>query len=222
MSIVHSHDLAGPAVFGCAQAGCRVCQDRLVRQHEGLVHFVLRRQVHGDEAYADLLQAGRIGLWQAVLHFDAERGVAFSTYAVVAIQRRMWQAIAQAHRSTGPVLFPKSVDALTVAEENVWRSQVEAALVEAIERLPTRPRQVMMAAYGLDGQPPRSLAAVGRAWGVSREAVRYWHNAALLLLRLPAFSGHLRQVMGQDSRAAYARSQALSRTWQRRRRGRRR
>jgi RNA polymerase sigma factor (sigma-70 family) len=221
MSIVHSHDLAGPAVFGCAQAGCRVCQDRLVRQHEGLVHFVLRRQVHGDEAYADLLQAGRIGLWQAVLHFDAGRGVAFSTYAVVAIQRRMWQAIAQAHRSMEPFLFPKSVDALTVAEENVWQSQVEAALVEAVKRLPTRPRQVMMAAYGLDGQPPRSLAAVGRAWGVSREAVRYWHNAALLLLRLPAFSGHLRQVMGQDSRAAYARSHALSRTWQRRQRGRR-
>jgi len=96
MSIVRSDDLAGPAVFGCAQAGCRVCQGHLVRQHEGLVHFVLRRQVHGDVAYAELLQAGRIGLWQAVLHFDAKRGVAFSTYAVVAIQRRMWQAVVQA------------------------------------------------------------------------------------------------------------------------------
>ena len=222
MSIVHSHDLAGPAMFGCAQAGCRVCQDRLVRQHEGLVHFVLRRQVHGDEAYADLLQAGRIGLWQAVLHFDAERGVAFSTYAVVAIQRRMWQAVVQAQRTAASFLSPEPVNALTLAEENLWQGQVEAALLEAVGRLPDRPRQVMVAAYGLAGQPPRSLAAVGRAWGVSREAVRYWHNAALLLLRLPTFSGHLRQVLGQDSRAAYARSQALSRTWQRRRRGRRR
>ena len=222
MSIVHSHDLAGPTVFGCAQAGCRVCQDRLVRQHEGLVHFVLRRQVHGDEAYADLLQAGRIGLWQAVLHFDAARGVAFSTYAVVAIQRRMWQAVVQAQRTAASFLSPEPVNALTLAEENLWQGQVEAALLEAVGRLPDRPRQVMVAAYGLAGQPPRSLAAVGRAWGVSREAVRYWHNAALLLLRLPTFSGHLRQVLGQDSRAAYARSQALSRTWQRRRRGRRR
>jgi RNA polymerase sigma factor (sigma-70 family) len=222
MSIVHSHDLAGPAVFGCAQAGCRVCQDRLVRQHEGLVHFVLRRQVNGDVAYTDLLQAGRIGLWQAVLHFDAERGVAFSTYAVVAIQRRMWQAVVQAQRTAASCLSPEPVNALTLAEENLWQGQVEAALLEAVGRLPDRPRQVMVAAYGLAGQPPRSLAAVGRAWGVSREAVRYWHNVALLLLRLPTFSGHLRQVMGQDSRAAYARSQALSRTWQRRRRGRRR
>jgi len=221
MSIVHSHDLAGPAVFGCAQAGCRVCQDRLVRQHERLVHFVLRRQVYGNVAYADLLQVGRIGLWQAVLHFDAERGVAFSTYAVVAIQRRMWQAVVQAQRSAAPFVSPEPVHALRLAEENLWQSQVEAALLEAVSRLPTRPRQVMVAAYGLDGQPPRSLAAVGRAWGVSREAMRYWHNAALVLLRLPAFSGRLRQVLEQDSRAAYARSQSLSRAWQRQRRRRR-
>jgi len=221
MSIVHSKELVGPAGFGCAQAGCRVCQDRLVRQHEGLIHFVLRRYLRSNVAYADLLQAGRIGLWQAVLHFDIERGVAFSTYAVVAIQRHMWQAVAQAEHAAALCLSPAPVNALTMAEENVWRSQVEAALLEAVRRLPTRPRQVMLAVYGLDGQPPRSLAAVGRAWGVSGEAVRYWHNAALVMLRLPTFSGRLRQVMGQDSRAAYARSQSLSRTWQRQRRGRR-
>jgi RNA polymerase sigma factor (sigma-70 family) len=185
-----------------------------------VVHFVLRRQVYGNVAYADLLQVGHIGLWQAVLHFDAERGVAFSTYAVVAIQRRMWQAVVQAQRSAAPLVSPEPVHALRQAEEELWQSQVEAALLEAVRRLPTRPRQVMVAAYGLDGQPPRSLAEVGRAWGISREAVRYWHNAAWVLLRLPTFSGHLRQVLEQDSRPAYADSQALSRAWQRRRRRR--
>jgi RNA polymerase sigma factor (sigma-70 family) len=222
MSIVHSPDLAGPAVLGCAQAGCRICQDRLVRQHERLVHFVLRRQVYGNVAYADLLQVGRIGVWQAVLHFDAERGVAFSTYAVVAIHRRMWQAIVQAQRTAAPFVSPEPVNALRLAEEELWQSQVKAALLEAVRRLPTRPRQVIVAIYGLDGQPPRSLAAVGRAWGVSGEAVRYWRNVALVLLRLPAFSGRLRQMLEQDSRPAYADSQALSRAWQRQRRRRRR
>jgi RNA polymerase sigma factor (sigma-70 family) len=221
MSIVHSPDLVGPAVFGCAQAGCRICQDRLVRQHEGLVHFVLRRQVSDEMAYADLLQVGRIGLWRAVLHFDAERGVAFSTYAVVAIQRRMWRAITRARRTAGLPLFSEPVQVWREAEEHLWRSHMEAALLEAVRRLPTRPRQVIVAVYGLDGQPPRSLAAVGRAWGVSGEAVRYWRNAALVLLRLPAFSGRLRQVLEQDRRAAYADSQALSRAWQHQRRRRR-
>ena len=222
MSIVHVLDPSGPAAFGCAQAGCRVCQDRLVRQHECLVHYVLRRQVSGELAYADLLQVGRIGLWQAVLHFDAARGVAFSTYAVLAIQRRMWRAIVLARRMAASSLFPSPVPVWREVEEYVWQSQVEAALLEAVRRLPTRPRQVIVAVYGLDGQPPRSLAAVGRTWGVSGEAVRYWRNVALVLLRLPAFSGRLRQVLEQDSRPAYADSQALSRAWQRQRRRRRR
>jgi RNA polymerase sigma factor (sigma-70 family) len=221
MSIVHSPDLNEPAEFGCAQAGCRICQEHLVRQHERLVHSVLRRQVTDEVEYTDLLQVGRIGLWQAVLHFNTERGVAFSTYAVIAIQRHMWQAIAQARRRAAAPLTSKLVLVWREAEEYVWQSQVEAALWEAVRRLPTRPRQVIVAVYGLDGRPPRSLAAVGRAWGVSGEAVRYWRNVALVLLRLPAFSGRLRDVLEHDSRAAYADSQALSRAWQRQRRRRR-
>ena len=220
MSIVHSPDLSGPAVFGCAQAGCRVCQERLVRQHERLVHYVLRRQVTDEVEYADLLQVGRIGLWRAVLHFDSGRGVTFSTYAVIAIQRHMWQSITQARRRAAAPRASEPARVWREAEEYVWQSQVGAALLEAVRRLPTRPRQVIVAVYGLDGRPPRRFAAVGRAWGVSGEAVRYWHNVALVLLRLPAFSERLRQVWEQDSRAAYARSQTLSRAWQRSRRRR--
>jgi hypothetical protein len=41
-----------------------------------------------------------------------------------------------------------------------------------------------------------------------------------LLLRLPLFSGRLRQLCEQNSRAAYARTQALNRAWLRQRRGR--
>jgi len=100
MSIVYSPDLNGPAEFGCAQTGCRICQERLVRPHERLVHYVVRRQVTNEVEYADLLQVGRIGLWRAVLHFDAERGVTFSTYAVMAIQRHL--GAPSARRGEGP------------------------------------------------------------------------------------------------------------------------
>ena len=47
MSEVHRLDPDGPAIFGCAQAGCRVCQDTLLRRHKGLIHCILHRQ----EAY---------------------------------------------------------------------------------------------------------------------------------------------------------------------------
>ena len=71
----------------CAQAGCAVCLEALLRRHEGLVHVILRRQWRGEVAYVDLLQEGRIGLWQAIKHFDPHRGVAFSSYAGRAIER---------------------------------------------------------------------------------------------------------------------------------------
>lgn len=222
MSIVHPFPLSGPAAFDCAQAGCRACQEGLMRQHEALVHFILRQRVHGDLPYEDLLQEGRIALWQAILHFDPRRGIAFSTYAGTAIQNQMWRAVRRDNRPQGRLSPPALANPLAIAEENIRRDEVHTALLEAVSRLPERLRKVITAAYGLDGNPPRTLAAIGDHFGVTGEMARYWRNNGLVLLRLPAISGQLRYLCGQDSRAAYLRMQALSRVWLRKRRGSRR
>ena len=218
MSIVHPLPLDAPAAFACAQAGCQVCLDTLMHQHKGLVHVVLRRQARGGVSYEELLQEGRIGLWQAILHFDPQREVAFSTYAGVAIRHRIWYAVRQANRPQGWLAVPAPVNPLEMAEENLRQDEVHTALLEAVSRLPQRLRQVITAAYGLDGKPPRTLAAIGRRFGVTREMARYWHNKGVVLLRLPALSGPLRYLCGQDTRTAYLRMQALNRAWLRKRR----
>ncbi len=221
-TVVHPIEQEGPAIFDCAQSRCRECQDALVREHEGLVHVVLRRQRRGDVPYEDLVQEGRIGLWQAVLRFDPQRGVAFSTYAGVAIQRHIWRAVKRANRPQGWTPHPEAANPVEIAEEQVWWEQVKEALAEAIVRLPDRLRQVICAAYGLDGNGSRTLAAIGQEYGVTGEMARYWRNKALLLLRLAAFSARLRQLCGQDNRAAHARTRALNRAWMRQRRSYRR
>jgi RNA polymerase sigma factor (sigma-70 family) len=193
-----------------------------MRQHEGLIHVVLRRQARGGVPYEDLLQEGRIGLWQAILHFDPQRGVAFSTYAGAAMRNQIWRAVRQANRPQGWLPLPAPVNALEMAEENLWQSEVHAAVLEAVTRLPQRLRQVITAAYGLDGNPPRTLVAIGRHFGVTKEMARYWRNKGLVLLRLPALSGQLRYLCGQDTRTAYLRMQALNRVWLRKRRRSRR
>ena len=58
---------AGRAQFRQAQAGCRDCLNELMEQHDGLVHAVVRKQILGDLPYDEAIQAGRIGLWRAVL-----------------------------------------------------------------------------------------------------------------------------------------------------------
>ncbi len=221
MSIVHPFPPKGPAAFACAQAGCRVCLDALMRQHEGLVHHVLRRQVSGTATYDDVLQEGRIALWQAILHFDPQRGVTFSTYAGAAIQYRIWDTAQRADPVIADLPANSVLDALEAVEEDLWRATVREVLVEAVSQLPERLSQVITAAYGLDGQPPRTLVAIGRHFGVTKEMARYWRNNGLVLLRLPSFSRRLRQLCGQDNRTAYARSQSLTRAWLRGRRRRR-
>ncbi len=219
MYSLHHTALEGQAAFVCAQLGCPKCLEGLLRQHRELVHWVLRRTRRGSVPWAELWHEGQIALWQAILHYDPQRGSAFSTYAVAAIQHRLWAVVARAERPQGyiaPSPAPDPAEAAVVA----WQRQaVQAALVRLLACLPRRYCQVIVAAYGLDGQPPLSLAAIGRWYGVSRERVRQWCNDALVLLRLPALSSQLRRLCDQDDKSAYQRAQALNRAWLRRRRG---
>ena len=54
-------------LFLQAQAGCAQNLNRLMDCHSRLVVAVVRRQVLGDLPFAGALQAGRIGLWRAIL-----------------------------------------------------------------------------------------------------------------------------------------------------------
>lgn len=230
MCIVHRLDLESPERFACAQAGCEVCLEALLRRHERLVHSVLCRQWWGGVASADLLQEGRIGLWQAITHFDPQRGIAFSTYAWPAIARRMWRAVQVERRQRGqqdgetgtrsPYVWSTPPNPLFIAEEALWWEQVRATLSEMVARLPERLQEVVVVYYGLDRGPPCTLATIGRWYEVSGEMVRVWRNEALVQLRMPVFSAPLRQLCGQDTRQAYAHTQALNGAWLGRRRRR--
>ena len=218
MCSLHCPALEGPTIFGCAQSGCQECLARLLRRHRGLVHWVIRRDCCGDLSYDELLHEGQIALWQAIRHYDPDRNVAFSTYAVVAIRHRLWTAVAQAQRPQGWLAAAGQPDPAELVEAAWQRRAVRAALAELLACLPEQRYHVIVAAYGLDGQPPLSLAAIGRMYGVSRERVRQWRNDALVLLRLPALSACLRRLCEQNDKAAYQRAHALNQVWLRRRR----
>ena len=230
MCIVHRIDVESPAAIECAQAGCEDCAEALLRRHEKLVHAVLRRQWRGEAAIDDLLQEGRIGLWQALLHFDPHRGYAFSTYAWYAIQRKMRRAVQRERRQREQAAAwgnkesgrakKEPPNPSRIAEEVVWWESVCASLAEMVAQLPEPLQEVVVVHYGLDRGPPRTLAALGGWYGVTGEMVRVWRNEGLLQLRMPLYSARLRELCGQDSRQAYARAQALNGAWLgRRRRG---
>ena len=89
---------SGAILFHQAQAGCRLSLNGLMTTHERLVHAVVRRQCLGQLPFDEALQAGRQGLWRAILGYDPERGVAFSSYAWPSITRAIWDAVKVAER----------------------------------------------------------------------------------------------------------------------------
>ena len=214
MSIVRFCHSSGVARFACAQAGCQDCLAELLQENRGLVYQVIQYEGGMGMELTDLKQEGRIGLWQAIRWYDPSRGTAFSSLARVLIRYRIWNtsrsADSQWEEEAGAWL--ELVDEL---EEEWWLKQMRQALLEAVERLPMRLRKLIVVHYGLDGKGGRSLAEIGREWGISRERVRQLRNNALVLLRLPALSQPLRSLCEQDSRAAYHRALALNRAWQR-------
>jgi RNA polymerase sigma factor (sigma-70 family) len=216
MCSITENDPSKGGDFACAQSGCRACQDALVRAHSGLIHALLRQVAHAGVPYAELVQAGRLALWRAALHFDPQRGVQFATYGGVAVERALWAAVRAGWRASdfaGPVMAaPESGTPLSQLPA------VRSALRAAVAQLPTRLQAVVRALYGLDGQKPCTQVALGRAWGVSGERIRQLHGQALVILRHPGLSAGLYELCAQAGRAAYLQALRHNRTWQRRRR----
>lgn len=196
--------------------------DEQLAAHEGLVHLVVRRQQRGRLSFADALHAGRLGLWRAVLGYDPGRGTRFSTYAVPAIERAVWRAVAQAAPGV-------EADVGVVAEPSWWedpadevhRAAVGAAVRALVAELPPGPRRIVVAHHGLDGGGPVSLAQLGRQRGVSRQRVHAVYQAALVFLAQPERSRAVRALVGRATRTDYQRTLARSRRLARVRRGER-
>jgi RNA polymerase sigma factor (sigma-70 family) len=221
MRSIHECGRKGRERFRCAQAGCQECVNGLLFAHRKLVVAVVRRQWLGERAeFADLVQEGNIALWRAILGFDPERGLAFSTYAWRAIERAVWGAIKRAERGEGWSQWVRGEELALVLVEAEERREQQEALWQMVSQLPARQAGIVSALYGLESGQGQTLAAVCQRYDVTLERIRQLRNDALVQLRLPGMSSTLRQLLHQDNRTAYQRSQALNRAWLRRRRGR--
>jgi RNA polymerase sigma factor (sigma-70 family) len=217
----------GAALFRQAQAGCRDSLARLMATHGDLVHAVVRKQVLGHLPFAEAVQAGRIGLWRAILGYDPHRGVAFSTYAWTSIMHHVWREVKLAERAhsqvtkylplnEGSCLAPEAMDPAQAWEASV----IHFALWDLVVRLPKRLRTVILARYGLTGQPRAFYSQIGASLRVSGERARQLHTEALIWLRQPAHSQQLRSLLGRHTLAEYEAVEAETQRWLRWRGGR--
>ena len=191
--------------------------DQQMATHERLVYWVVRQQWRADLPFADALHAGRVGLWQALRHYDPTRGTRFSSYAVPAIRHAVWAAVTRDRSSvvagTADALAdPDAAEAWAAALD---RRAVHAALHTLVGALPPRLRQVIVAHYGLDATAPQSFAQIGAILGVSRQRVQQLHVMALLWLAHPDHARALRRLVERQRRGDYQQARACQNQWAR-------
>ena len=226
---VHSSGVGGLSLstetplFEQAQAGCHLTLNDLMHRHDGLVQAVVRQQFLGSLPFGEALQAGRVGLWRAILGYDPHRGLAFSTYAWPAIMHHVWRAVkGHARQESRPTVGWLPADTLAADPATLAEAMaLQQTLDRLVHRLPQRLQQVVVAYYGLDGNPPASYRQLGVRLGLSHERIRQLHCEALVWLRHPAHSQALRTLLQRHTLADYEAANALAQRWLRKRAGRR-
>jgi hypothetical protein len=144
----------------------------------------------------------------------------------VAIRRHIHRAAAQAggdpHCQWVPcphgLAEPWRRELVQDLDEAVEQALIREALFALLSQLPHRLCLVVVARYGLDGHPPRTLRQVGAQLGLSGERVRQLQQDALAWLRHPAHSLRLRQLLDRNTAADYRQALALNAALRRARR----
>jgi len=202
-----------------AQAGCTDSLNQLMARHDGLVQAVVRQQVLGELPFEEALQAGRIGLWGAILGFDPEQGFAFSTYAWPSIKHRIWRAVKVYRRVDGTQAPFDLLEAPDPAV--VWEGKtIQRALLALVDRLPPRLAYVVIARYGLQGHRPFLYRQIGAVLGLTKQRAHQLHTEALVWLRHPASSYRLRSLLERHTLADYEQADEEAQRWLHQRGGR--
>jgi RNA polymerase sigma factor FliA len=164
---------------------------RVGRSHLELVyrtaHSIHRRLPRVVE-FGDLIGNGFVGLKDAMRHFDRERGIEFSRFAISRIRGAILDGLRSRdvilrRRLRGvqvrvPHLHPLAVDP-SYAPQIEYRAAQVALIRDAIQGLPRRSRLVMHLYY-VEGL---SMQDVGGCFGVSQSRISQLHARLVRQLR---------------------------------------
>jgi RNA polymerase sigma-B factor len=150
-------DTATARLLGAYHQGDARARERLVELYMPLVEALARRHGRRGAEHDDLVQAGSIGLLNAIERFDPKRGEEFVAFAVPTIEGEMKRHIRD---RTGPVRLPRRLH-----EASVRLPRARDALTARLNRAPTPTelaREVGVSTEDLAGLENTAASAAGQ------------------------------------------------------------
>lgn len=167
-------DRAGQADVEAAKCGDAAALDALMAGYQPLLRMLAARMLAESFALKDeLVQAGNLGLLQAISHYDANRGVKLSTYAVPWILGEMKRALRTAKSVCVSLDAPRGEDEQPLSERLPGCGGVDVermALRMALQRLPKQEQTLISLRYF-------------RGW-TQAEAARLMHKSQAQISRI--------------------------------------
>lgn len=132
--------------------------EELFYEHENLVYFVYNKHFNSAKNHRykdDLMQEGRLALWEACSTFDKSKETKFSTFAVTVIYHKMLEVLLKLSKHAKnlslntAVLRGKEGDSYTLeeclpAKEEYSSIDLKLIIQECLDTLSARDRQIVV------------------------------------------------------------------------------
>ncbi len=159
-------------------------QNQIALGNQGIIKFLVKK-IRGQVDCEELLSVGNESLFDAIRGFDPGRGFQFSTYAYVAIKRRMIQAASKERSERKrPFVIARRAILFQGSNKEFYNTDMFDKLNRVFLSLKDeRERRILSCRYGLDKKELLTRRELGQVLGITQEAVRQIEIRALNKLR---------------------------------------
>lgn len=149
--------------------------DLMMEKHKNLIFYVLQKKLKRRMFDEEIIQAGRIGLWQAIISYKKSKGK-FIAYAIPCIWHRVCQLFAQ--RTNKRETWTKNLDEYKSEHDLIYKDAVEYPTLNF--ELLTPKQWKTLKEYYFDNKSEVQIAAERN---VTRQAVSFLIISAIQKLR---------------------------------------
>lgn len=187
-------------VFAGLSAGQQNCRDLLIVHNLRLVVYIAKKFETPSASIEDLISIGTIGLIKAVKTFAPEKNIKLATYASRCIENEILMYLRKSSnkRQESSIDEPLNTDGdgnelllsdVLGSDQNQVGADLEQTaernmLLEAVNRLSQREKQIMQLRFGLAGQTEHTQKEVADMIGISQSYISRLEKRIIRRLRM--------------------------------------